>query len=467
MDNIHQLTALEIIRHIQKKALSAKEVMLAHLEQIEKINPVVNALTQRFTPEECLQQAVYVDKAIAAKKSLKKLTGLPVAIKDALKVDGLICSSGSPGFYKAGKAQQDATLVARLKAEGAIVIGLTNVPEMCRGGDSDNLIYGRTNNPYDLDKTCGGSSGGSAALIAAGGVPFAIGSDGGGSLVQPAHCCGIVALKPTHGHLPSTGTVGGDSPGLIGPMLTYGPMARSINDLRLGLSVLAGPDQFDPYTIPVPIEPAPPLKKLRVAYFTENGFTPVEQEIQQVVKAAALALQDEVAIVVEERPACVSQSFALHWDLFLGGDQGAGFKQVLHQLGIETLSWELREFLRQAENCQFSMTQLYHRMREIDLFRSELFSFMNKYDVLISPVFPKVAKPHGIGIKEISDFSYAMTHNLSRCPTVSLRCGTSAAGLPIGIQIAANRWKDTTALAVAERLEELLGGYKPPIILNT
>lgn len=465
MDAIHQLSATEIIRRIHVKELSAEEVMLAHLDHIDKVNPVINALTERVDPEECLRQAKEVDKAIASKKTLKKLAGLPVAIKDALYVKGLICSSACTGFYNGERAARDATLVARLKAQGAIILGLTNVPELCRGGDSDNLIYGRTNNPYDLTRTSGGSSGGSAALVAAGGIPFAIGSDGGGSLVQPAHCCGVVALKPTHGHFPHTGTIGGDLYGLIGALISFGPMARFVRDLHLGLSVLAGPDQSDPYTNPVPIKPAAPLKKLRVAYFTENGFTPVDCEIQEVVKAAALALQDDVAIVMERRPDCVSKAFNWHWDLFLGGDRGKGFKTMLSELGVHTVSWELQEFLRQAEQCQFSVTQLQERMREIDLFRMDLLSFMRDWDVLISPVFPKVAKPHGIGIKEISDFSYAMAHNLSGFPTVSVRCGTASNGLPINVLVAANRWKDATALVVAERLEQLLGGYKPPPVV--
>lgn len=464
MENIHYLTASQIIHLIKTKEISAEEVMLAHLEHIEKINPMINALTQRVPPEECLKQAKEVDENIAHKKPLKQLAGLPVAIKDALNVKGLICSSGSPGFYKMGKVMEDATLVTRLKAAGAIILGLTNVPEMCRGGDSDNLIYGRTNNPYDLERTCGGSSGGSAALIAAGGVSFALGSDGGGSIVQPAHCCGIAGLKPTHGHLPPTGSVGGSVFGLIGSMISFGPMARSVGDLVLGLSILAGPDQCDPYTAPVPIEPATPLKKIRVAFFTENGFTPVDNEIQHIVKTAALALKDDVDVVVEDRPACISKAFQLHWDLFLGCDQAKGFKQVLHDLGIETLSWELKEFLRQAEACSLSTTELYSRIREIDSFRADMVAFMCKYDVLISPVFPTVAKPHGRGIKDISDFSYAMAHNLTGFPTVSVRCGTSANGLPIGVQIAANRWKDTTALAVAAHLEKIFGGYKPPLL---
>lgn len=464
MEKIHELTATRILNLIKKKEVSAEEIMLVHLEHIEKINPIINALTQRFNPEECLKQAKEVDQLIADKKPLNKLSGLPVVVKDALNVKGLICSSGCSGFYKE-KALEDATLVARLKEAGAIILGLTNVPEMCRGGDSDNLIYGRTNNPYDLDRTCGGSSGGAAALLAAGGVSFAIGSDGGGSIVQPSHCCGIAGLKPSHGLLPATGSVGGSLFGLIHSMISYGPMARSVEDLELGLSVLTGTDAFDPYTFPIPIDEAKPLKKIRVAFFTDNEFTPVDKDVRDVVKNAALALKNDVELVIEDKPACMSKAFQLHWDLFLGCDHGKGFKQFLLSLGIKELSWELQEFLRQAEACSLSMTELYKRISDIDLFRAEMIAFMQNYDVLISPVFPKAAKVHGIGIKEISDFSYAMAHNLTGWPTVSIRCGTSANGLPINVQVAANRWKDRTALAVAAHLEKIFGGYKPPYIV--
>ncbi len=464
MDSVYYLTATQLLELIKNKKLSAEEVMRAHLNRIEKINPVINALTQRTDPDECIKQAREIDNHISLNKPLKKLSGLPVAVKDALKVKGLICSAGSSGYFKDGIALEDATLVARLKMEGAIVLGLTNVPEMCRGGDSDNLIYGRTNNPYNLDRTSGGSSGGSSALVAAGGVPLAIGSDGGGSIVQPCHCTGIAGLKPTHGLVPPTGSIGGDFPGIIGPMITFGPMARSVKDLLLGLSVIAGPDGYNPYTIPVKIQDSPPLADLRVAYFTENGFTPVDKQIQEAVKGAALSIKQDVALVVEDRPACISQSFKLHWDLFLGGDKGKEFKQLLHNLGMHELSWELKEFVRQAEQSEFSVAELRNRLIEIDRFRTEMLCFMKNYDVLISPVFPKVAKQHGIGIKEIGDFSYAMAHNLTGWPTVSVRCGTSSEGLPIGVQIAARPWKDTTALKIAERLEKLHTGWIPPSI---
>ncbi|WED43549.1 amidase [Legionella cardiaca] len=464
MHSLYYLSATQIIELIKTKQVSAEEIMRAHLDRIDNINPSINALTQRVNHEKCIDEARQTDALIANKKPLKKLAGLPIAIKDALKIKGLICSAASPGWYKAGVASENATIVNRLQNEGAIIVGLTNVPEMCRGGDSDNLIYGRTNNPYDLSKTSGGSSGGSAALIAAGGVSLAIGSDGGGSIVQPSHCTGIAALKPTHGRIPPTGSIGGDAWGMISSMISYGPMARSVKDLLLGLTVIAGPDDCHPYTPPVDILSAVPLEQLRIAYFTENGFTPVNEEIQKTVREAALSLQSDVHSVTEDRPFCIGEAFNLHWDLFLGGDRGLGFKTLLHNLGVDKFSWELQEFVRQAELCELSVMELNERMVAIDRFRSEMLFFMKNYDVLISPVFPTVAKKHGIGIKEISDFSYAMAHNLTGWPTAVVRCGTSFDGLPIGVQVAARPWRDTNALAIAERLEQIHGGWRAPLM---
>ena len=464
MQTLCTLTATDLIESIQRKKVSALEVMTAHLAQIDRVNPQINALTQRFKPEHCLAEAKIIDQAIANGQTVGPLAGLPVVIKDALYVKDLICSTGNLTLAQAGPSTEDAFIVSRLKEAGAIIIGLSNVPELCRGGDSDNLLYGRTNNPYDLSRTPGGSSGGSAALVAAGGVPFAIGSDGGGSIVQPCHCTGIAGLKPTHGLVSSNGSIGGSFFGLIGSMICYGPMARSVQDLQRVLSVIACVDPLNPYSIPLPIQGAAPLKTLNIAYFTDNDQSPVDPEIKAAVTQAALALQDDVANVRYDRPACLSQAFSLHWDLFLGGDKGANFKLAMQQLNTVPSSWELQEFQRQAENCTMTTSQLNQRMVDIDRFRFDMKAFMQHYDILISPVFPTVAKPHGIGIKEISDFSYAMTHNLTGWPTVVIRCGTSSTGLPIGVMIAARPWHDSTALAVAERLEQILGPWPGPAL---
>ncbi len=464
MEELYYLPAARIAHLIRLKKISCHEVMAAHLQRIEKIQPILNALTQRVSPEECLQQAKICDEQLSKGVSLGKLHGVPFAVKDILNAQGLVASAGNRGLLASLKAHEDATLVARLKGAGAILLGLTNVPELCRGGDSDNLVYGRTNNPYDLSRTPGGSSGGSAALIAAGGAPLAIGSDGGGSISQPAHCTGIAGLKPSHGRFPNTGNATGDAFGILTPFVQYGPMARSVEDLELALQLMQGADEKDPHALPVPLGTAASLKSLRVAYYTDDGISPVTKEVASLIKEAALSLKTQGAQVEERRPSCIHQTFELHWSTFLGGDGGEGMKHFLQALGNHPLSWELQVFMEQAEATRYPTSFLINRLAHIDQYRIEMLSFMRQYDVLICPPFPVPAKPHGIGLKEIKDFSYAMAFNLTGWPTVVVRCGTSAEGLPLGVLIAARPWHDLTALAVAKCLEATFGGWKPPLL---
>ncbi len=458
MEKLYYLSAFQILSLIKKKKISCVEVMKAHLDRIEKVQPFINAFTQRVPEEICLKKAKDAD---GKKNPSERLHGLPFAVKDILKVEGLISSLGNKGLFARGKSKEDATLVKRLKKEGAILLGLTNVPELCRGGDSDNLIYGKTNNPYDLSRTSGGSSGGSAALIAAGGTPLAIGSDGGGSISQPSHCTGIVGLKPSHGRFPNTGGAAGDYLGLIAPFVQYGPMARFVEDVELAFLLLQGEDKIDPHAPAASMSPAAPLKELTIAYYTDNTIAPVTKEISSLVEKAAQSLQGKVLKVEKKAPPCIGKTFELHWTTFLGGDKGEGMKHFLKKLGNPPLSWELEIFLEQAKKADYSTTFLNERLSQIDQYRIEMNLFMKTHDILICPPFPTPAKPHGVGIKEISDFSYAMAFNLTGFPTVVIRCGTSSEGLPLGVLVAARKWEDLNALMVAKELEKEFGGFNP------
>ena len=251
MDLCH-LPAHELVRRMSTGEESCREVVEAHLRRIEAVNPQLNALVAAADPDDCLAAAEDADRQVARGDPPGRLHGLPVVVKDVINVAGLPCSGGVAALR--GIATADATVVSRLKAEGAIVLGLTNVPEMGRGGESNNTIYGRTNNPFDLTRTPGGSSGGSAALVSAGGAALSVGSDGGGSIRQPAHNTGIAGLKPTHGRIPRTGSVFGDALGVFGPFNCYGPLARSVADLHLALAVMNGPDLHDPYAVPAPLD---------------------------------------------------------------------------------------------------------------------------------------------------------------------------------------------------------------------
>lgn len=455
----------DLVRAMQAGEVSSREVVQAHLDRIARVNPSLNALVEASDPELCLAQAADADAAMAAGRSLGALHGLPVVFKDVVHVKGLMASGGSPALRAV--VPDDATVVARMRAEGAIVLGMTNVPEMGRGGESNNPVYGRTNNPYDLSRSPGGSSGGSAALIAAGGAPMSIGSDGGGSVRQPCHNNGIAGIKPTHGRIPRTGSTYGDALGMFSPHVCYGPLARTIADVAVALGVVGGPDGRDPLAAPVPLGRSDDvdLSTLRVAFYLQDGISVPDRDTVDTVMAAVEALDGMVAGVVEDAPGCLDRVMELLWEtVFLGGDRGVGFEQDLRDIGAGAPSEEMAEFLRQASLVELSVTEVRHRLVEIDTYRMNMLAFMDSYDVVLTPAMPAAAKPHHHGLNEIADFSFLMAHNLTGWPAAVVRCGTSAEGLPVGVQIAARPWEDTTALAVAGHLEASLGGWQPPLL---
>jgi amidase len=463
MSYLCHLPAHELVRLMSSDAVSCREVVRAHLERIEAINPALNALVEAADPEECLRLADLADERAAHGDPLGAAHGLPVVIKDVMKVAGLACSGGSSALRAV--ADVDATAVARLKAAGAIVLGLTNVPELGRGGETNNNLYGRTNNPYDRARTPGGSSGGSAALVAAGGAAFSVGTDEGGSIRQPCHNTGIAGLKPSHGRIPRTGNVFGDAPGIFGPFCNYGPLARSVPDLFLGLAIMSGPDLLDPYAVPATLGKPDEvdLRALRVATYLDDGISPPTDEVAGVVTAAAEAMGEVAAAVRHATPACLGRTMRLLWtSIFLGGDRGQGFEADLRAMGATDPSEELAEFLSQAREVEFSLTEARDRLVDVDRYRIEMLFFMGDYDVIVCPAMPTPAKPHHHGLAEVSDFSHLMVHNLTGFPAAVVRCGTSKSGLPIGVQVVARPWQDATALTVAGHLEKVFGGWQPP-----
>jgi amidase len=463
MTDLCGLPAHELIRLMVGGTVSCREVVQAHLARIDAVNPALNALVEATDPQQCLTAADEADERVARGAPLGRVHGLPIVVKDVMHVAGLQCSGGSPVLRAA--ASDDATAVSRLRAEGAIVLGLTNVPEMGRGGESNNNLYGRTNNPFDLSRTPGGSSGGSAALVSAGGAAFSVGSDGGGSIRQPCHNTGIAGIKPTHGRIPRTGSVFGDALGIFGPFNCYGPLARTVKDLYLGLSIMNGLDLRDPYAVPAPLGNPDDVDVagLRVATYLDDGISPPTDDVAAVVKDAVRALTGVVGVVEHNAPPCLGRTMELLWEsVFLGGDRGQGFEADLAAIGADGPSEELAEFLKQARLVDFSLSEARSRLTEIDTYRIQMLEFMADYDVIVGPAMPTAAKPHHHGLVEIADFSHLMAHNLTGWPAAVVRCGTSKEGLPVGVQIVARPWEDATALALAGRLETALGGWRPP-----
>src|ERR1700757_2337350 len=301
MTDITFLPAIEMSRQVLEKKISPVELAEAHLAKIERLNPTLNALVQ-VDPERVRGQAREAEAAVMSSQVLGPLHGVPFTTKSSIDVAGMKCEAGTR--LRAGLvATHDAPLVERLRHAGAIILGLTNTPDLLMAWETDNLLYGRTNSPWDPDRTPGGSSGGEAAAIASGMSAGGVGSDGGGSIRVPAHFSGICGLKPTPGRIPSTGHFppSGGPFALIG---VVGPMARTVEDLKSLFEVMQGPDDGDTCAAPVPVRwPSDAdVKRLRVGYFEDDGRTPVTSEIRETVRSAAEVLRGAGFEVEPVRP---------------------------------------------------------------------------------------------------------------------------------------------------------------------
>jgi amidase len=447
---------------IRNKQISSEEVVKANLQRIEAINPRLNAVVQ-VADEQALAEAHKADADLAKGTVRGPLHGVPMTIKDCLDTAGVISTGGTKG-RAAFVPAHDATVVARLRAAGAILLGKTNTPELTIAYETDNLIYGRTNNPYDLSRTSGGSSGGSAAIVAAGGSPFDIGSDTGGSLRVPAHCCGTVAIRPTSGRVPRTGLILPPAGALDG-LTQIGPIARYVEDLALILPIIAGVDWHDPAIVPMKLENPDhvDLKTLRIAMHTDNGIVPPTRETVSTVQAAAAALADAGMSVSEARPVGIEQTFDLFFGLF-AADSGAGIQMLLQMYGTTEVSPAIQGVLELVSAHPMSGAEFSGLLVQLDMFRSAMLSFMQAYDVILCPACAHPAPLHGSSYSPegLRGYSYTQTYNLTGWPAAVVRGSTSPDGLPIGIQIVARPWREDVALAVSQYLEQALGGWKVP-----
>ncbi len=266
---------------IRKGEISSAELVAAHLDRINQVNPSLNAVVEVLA-KSAQRTARAVDARRARGEELRPFEGVPFSIKDSIEVKDTVCSAGTLGYRTNPPSARDATLVARLRNAGAIPIARTNLPDLLFAFESDNLIFGRTNNPYDPARTSGGSSGGEAALIAACGSPFGLGSDAAGSVRLPAHYCGIAAIKPTSGRLPRTGHMPPYG-GWIEGLWQIGPMARRVEDLQAMMGILVGGDGEDRTAVPMPLQRWTAHKRARIAFFTNNGIAAPDNDTHSVV----------------------------------------------------------------------------------------------------------------------------------------------------------------------------------------
>lgn len=460
MNSVLSLSGVAQSQLIRSGEISSRELVALHLDRIAEVNPSLNAAAEVWA-ESALTAADIADSSRTQGRELRPFEGVPFSVKDSIEVAGTVCTAGTLGYRDNPPSTRDAALVAKLRADGAIPLVHSNLPDLLFAFESDNLLRGRTNNPYDLTRTSGGSSGGEAALLAACASPFGLGSDAAGSVRLPAHYCGVTSLKPTSGRLPRTGHVPPPG-GWIETLWQIGPMARRVEDLIAMLPLLITSDGEDRTHVPMPLQASPALNQLRVAFFTDNGILASDPATAATIRSAALALQQAGAQVEERRPGAVSRSYDLEMK-FLGPDGGDGLRDFLRSIGSHQTHPLLNGWLAKLEQHRTDIAGFAKYWAEIDAFRTEMHAFLSTCDVLLSPVAAFPAVPHGHTIHDdiFPGFSYTMTHNLTGWPAAVVRCGTSPEGLPIGVQVAAAPWREDIALAVALHLEQALGGWQP------
>jgi amidase len=443
------MSAAAMAAAVRDGQLTPIEILDAHLERIAALNPTLNAIV-----------ALDADRARTAARVHNRqgaLAGVPLTIKSALDVAGMPAECGSL-LRKGNIATSDATLVARLRAAGAVILGVTNVPEFLMAWETDNALYGRTNSPWDASRTPGGSSGGESAAIASGMSAGGIGSDGGGSIRVPAHFTGLCGLKPTPGRIPCTGHF----PGSVGPFVqlgVVGPMARTVEDVRLIFEACAGLDWGDVRTVDLPVR-KPELSGLRVAWYDNNGIAPVTPETRTAVRAAAGALE-AAGIGVEERlPSGLDGLFDLFL-LFFVKCSVVFLEPMVDELG-DRISPTLREYWAHAKPRPVpSFSELVFAWAARDQMRLTLLEQMKQFPILLTPVCSTPAFRHGERawdvdghrVQYLESFSYCELCNVLGLPAAVVPAGVSPEGLPIGVQIIGRPFEEELVLAVAEIIE--------------
>jgi amidase len=451
------LPAIELVRLIQTKQLSAREVMAAHLAQIERVNPRVNAIVT-LLPEQAMAGAAAADEALAHGQKAGLLHGLPIAFKDLVDTAGMRTTYGSP-IYAHYVPERDTLMVERVKQAGAIAIGKTNTPEFGAGSQTFNPLFGATSNPYDVTRTCGGSSGGAAVALACGMLPIADGSDLGGSLRNPANFCNVAGFRPSIGRVPKYPTNMAWS-----SLSVLGPMARTVGDVALLLAAMAGPDPREPIAIREPGSRfLAPLERdfrgVQIAWSENLGLLPVEKEVTAVINSHRATFAALGCLVEEDQPdfqdadeifkVWRAWSFAASYGPLLAAHRDQMKETVIWniEMGLKLSATQLAE----AENKR---TALYHRLRR----------FMEKYEFMVMPVsqvrpFPLtqeyITEINGVQMETYIDWMkscYFIT--VTGLPAISVPCGFTEAGLPVGVQIIGRHQNDFGVLQLAYAFEQ-------------
>lgn len=465
-------SARELSQLIRRGEVSPLEVVDTHIERIEKVNPALNALAaNRFTAARAEARAAGELLATADPRELPPLLGVPFTVKEFLAVTGLP-QTGGLVRRKHHIASADATVVARLRAAGAICLGVTNAAEAGLWSETKNRVYGRTNNPWDLGRTPGGSSGGSGALVAAGGVPFDIGADVGGSIRMPAALCGTLGHKPTGRLVPNSGQFPGGE-GEVNAYLTVGPLCRKAEDLMPLLRVIAGPDGLDPVARPMALgEPSEVnISKVRAVVLERHGRTRLSADVSETVRRAGDTLAARGATLESWDSDKLRHSFDM-WTGALSSEPGNDYRDIVGTRGAGLLAEVLKYPLGRSRHSSMVLGLLLtepivgklqgrHR-RYANLaktLRTELDAVLGDDGVLLHPAYARTAPRHHDMIRTPFDFVYTSLFNVLEYPATVVPMGFDKKGLPLSVQVVGPRGADHRTIAVASALEEAFGGW--------
>lgn len=455
-DPIYYQDATRLAELIRRREISPVEVVKAHLDRIEAVNPRVNAIVT--VADTALKEAKAAEAAVLKGKELGPLHGVPFTAKDSIDTAEILTQRGSP-FFKGRTPDKDATSVARLKKAGGILLAKTNLPEFSYGIESDNLLSGRANNPWDLHLSPGGSSGGESAAIAAGMSPLGLGTDLAISVRGPAALTGIASLKATHGSIPMTGIW----PRAPRRFWHVGPMARSVRDLKLAYSLLAGPDGLDGFSSSTMHYDAgignATGKRLRIGWLVEPGFGSIDTEIARTVEAAANALKELGHIVEPVRLPALEREFAL--DYYVKQhimEVKPAFAEVVAGHSDDEIMRLAKTVLSYPDT---PMKDFIAAEQASELLRDGYAEYFQQYDAMITPVLPVFKYGHDIDEFEVNGKKESIfllqgatvPLNITGLPGVSVRFGTSGDGLPINVQIVGSWLAESTILHIASLLE--------------
>lgn len=486
--NIVFTTASQLAQMIRNKQVSAVEVLNAHLEQIEKYHHQINAIAT-LNRDQAIQRAMEADEALAKGENWGVLHGVPVTIKDLLETADLASTAGYLPL-KNYLPRKSATTVARLQTAGAIILGKTNTPQFGEDYQTNNPLFGRTNNPWNLAYTVGGSSGGSASAVAAGFSPLDLGSDIGGSIRLPAHYCGVYGFMPTDGRVSTEGHLP-PLPGqarYVRQMLRIGPLARSIEDLQLCMFLIAGADSRQPAIPPVPLDkPANKrLSELRIAWTYGYDFLPISQDTRSCMQNLINCLTNAGCNLSESRPS------SLDWSEMLTNYGILSFFELFASTSplkdlIRGLQFALKnQFLAQTQTTYKSSSTSSQKTNQVfppslakykailadrDRAMVKMDLFMDQWDAWICPVSLDAAFPHcnfaqpievdGVKIPYlVACGGYTMPLNFTGSPVVVIPIGQSRSGLPIGVQIVGKKWQDLNVLAIANEIDQVTSNFQ-------